>query len=233
MTAPAHRTARRAAAIRYAALAVLTLVLMALAAAWHWSPLAEQVQVDSLIDDLQQLHDPSFAPAAVLAGYVVAGLCVVPITVLIVVTAMAFDPLPAIAYALAGSLLSAALTFLIGAWLGRDAVRRLAGEGINRISRRFARGGFLAVAMLRLFPLAPFTVINIVAGASHVRLRDFLLGTLIAEGPGIVLIVAFMRGLAGAIREPSVGAFATLSAVLVVLIGLAMLLKRRFGKREA
>lgn len=219
--------------MRYAVLAVLILVLMALAAAWHWTPLARALQPGRLLDDLQQLQDLPFAPAAVLAAYVVAGLCVVPITLLVIVTAMAFDPLPAIAYGVVGSLLSAALTFLIGAWLGRDAVRRLAGERINRISRRIASGGFLAVAMLRLFPLAPFTVVNVVAGASQLKLRDFLLGTLLAEGPGIVLIVAFVRGLTGAIREPSLGAFATLSGALVLLLGLAVLLKRRFGKREA
>ena len=223
----------RAAAIRYAALAILVLIRMALAAAWHWTPLARELQPGRLLEDLQHLQDVPFAPAAVLAGYVVAGLCVVPITLLVVVTAMAFDPLPAIAYAVVGSLISAALTFLIGAWLGRDAVRRLAGERINRISRRFASGGFLAVAMLRVFPLAPFTVVNVVAGASQLKMRDFLIGTLLAEGPGIVLIVAFVRGLTGAIREPSFGAFATLSTVLLVLVGLALLLKRRFGKRDA
>ncbi len=233
MTARIHRTARRAAAIRYAALAALILVLTALAAAWHWTPLARELQPGRLLDDLQQLQDVPVAPVAILVAYVIAGLCVVPITLLIIVTAMAFDPVPAVAYGITGSLLSAGLTFLIGAWLGRDAVRRLAGERINRISRRFARGGFLAVAMVRLFPLAPFTVMNVVAGASHLKLRDFLLGTLLAEGPGIVLIVVFVRGLTGAIREPSVGAFATLTGVLVVLLGLAILLKRRFGKREA
>jgi len=232
LSASSHRNSQRAA-IRYAAFGFLTLALIALALVWRWTPLGERLRPDSLLDAVRQLQDLPFAPAMVLAGYVIAGLCVVPLTLLVVVTAMAFDPLPAVAYCVAGSLLSAALTFVIGAWLGRDAVRRLAGERINRISQRFARGGILAVALLRLFPFAPFTVVNLVAGASQVRLRDFLVGTLLAEGPGIVLIVAFVRGLTGAIREPSLGAFAILSGVLVVLIGGAMVLKRRFGKREA
>jgi phospholipase D1/2 len=219
--------------MRYAALGVLTLALLGLAAAWRWTPLSERLQLASLLDAMQQLQHLPFAPAAVLAGYVVAGLCVVPITLVVIVTAMAFDPVPAAAYGVAGSLLSAAVTFLIGAWLGRDAVRRLAGERINRISRRFADGGILAVAMLRLFPFVPFTVVNLVAGASPVTMSHFLIGTLLAEAPGIFLIVALVHQVAGAIREPSMGAFATLSGLLMVVIGLALVLKRRFGKREA
>jgi uncharacterized membrane protein YdjX (TVP38/TMEM64 family) len=219
--------------VRYAALGLVTLALLALTALWRWTPLGEYLEPASLLDDIRALQDLPFAPVAVLAGYVVAGLCVVPITLLVVVTAMAFDPAPAAGYAIAGSLASAAVTFLIGAWLGRDAVRRLGGSRINRISRRFAAGGILAVAMLRLFPLAPFTVVNVVAGASHVKLFDFLVGTLLAETPGIVLIVAAVHSFAGAVREPSLGAFATLTAILAVLIGLAMFVKHRLGKREA
>jgi phospholipase D1/2 len=45
-----------------------------------------------------------------------------------------------------------------------------------------------SMAGLRLIPIAPFTVVNLLAGAARVRLRDFLLGTLIGMGPGIVLI---------------------------------------------
>jgi uncharacterized membrane protein YdjX (TVP38/TMEM64 family) len=45
-----------------------------------------------------------------------------------------------------------------------------------------------SLAGLRLIPIAPFTIVNLVAGASGVRLRQFLAGTLIGMGPGIVLI---------------------------------------------
>ena len=226
-------SARSLLTLRVAAFAATVAVFAIAAFAWRWTSLAQWLQPSALLDAIHRLQDLPFAPAAVLAAYIVGGFLVIPITLMIVVTAMAFDPWPAIAYGLSGSLASAAISFVIGAWLGRDAVRRLAGARVNRISRSFAAGGFLSVAMLRLFPLAPFTVVNVVAGASHVGLLDFLAGTFIAETPGIVLIVAFVHGLTGAVREPSLSAFASLTLALAGIIGLAMVLKRRFAKRSA
>jgi len=226
-------SARFRLTLRVAALCLTLAIFTAVALAWRWTALAQWLQPSALLEAIHRLQDLPFAPAAVFAAYIVGGFLVVPITLMIVVTAMAFDPWPAIAYALSGSLASAAVSFVIGSWLGRDAVRRLAGARVNRISRRFASGGFLSVAMLRLFPLAPFTVVNVVAGASQVGLLDFLAGTFIAETPGIVLIVAFVHGLSGAVREPSLGAFASLTLALAGIIGLAMAVKRRVAKRSA
>jgi hypothetical protein len=74
---------------------------------------------------------------------------------------LALGPLPGFVYGLIGSLSGAALTYGIGHALGRDAVRRLAGSRLNSLSRRLARRGLLAV---RVIPVAPCTVVNLVAG---------------------------------------------------------------------
>jgi phospholipase D1/2 len=227
---PTSKHPRRAAAARYAGFGVLTFALLGLAAAWQWTPLKDHLDVGSLLEMTRRLQDMPLAPLAVLGGYIVASLCMVPITVLIAVTGLAFDPLPAIAYGLVGVFLASAVTFLAGAWLGRDAVRRLAGARINRISRKMAQGGIPAVALMRLFPFAPFTVVNIVAGASHIRLRDFLIGTMVAEGPGVVIIVLFANQVSSSLREPSAAGFATLAVALILIIWLGVMVKRRFNK---
>jgi phospholipase D1/2 len=227
--AEAHPSARHQAAMRYAAFGAILVALLCVAAAWRWTPLSEYLDPASLLERVRALRELPFAPVLVLLGYVVGSLCVVPITLLVIVTGMAFDAGPAIAYALAGILLSSAVTFLLGAWLGRNAVRRFAGARINAISRRVARGGIPAVALMRLFPFAPFTVVNLVAGASHIRLRDFLIGTMVGEGPGTILMILFVNQLAGAIREPSLGAFSAALAALIALVWLGFVLKRKFG----
>ena len=110
-------------------------------------------------------------------------------------------------------------------------MRRLAGARINRLSKRIARQGLLAMVVLRLLPLAPFTVVNLVAGASHIRLRDFLLGTLLGMAPGIAIMTAFVHQLARAIQEPSIAAFALLVTAAVLLIFTARVLYRRLTKK--
>ena len=47
------------------------------------------------------------------------------------------------------------------------------------------------MTVLRLLPIAPFTVVNLVAGASEIRARDYMLGSLFGMSPGIVLMTMF------------------------------------------
>ena len=63
-------------------------------------------------------------------------------------------------------------------------MRRFAGRRVNAVSRRLSQHGLWAMTLLRLLPIAPFSVVNLVAGASEMRLRDFLLGSLLGMLPG-------------------------------------------------
>ncbi len=226
------REAGRPVAGRLARLGILALALVLLAAAWRWTPLRDWLNLQSLVALAQGLKESSYTPLAVLGGYVVAGLLVVPVMALIAATGVVFGPLAGALYALAGTLLSAAVTYGVGRWLGRDTVRRLVGMRVNRLSKRIARRGILAVAIVRLLPVAPFSLVNMVVGASHISLRDFLLGTALGMTPGILATVTFVHQLAEAIRHPSPGTYAVLAALALLLIALALLLRRLIGGRN-
>ena len=59
------------------------------------------------------------------------------------------------------------LTYSVGSLLGRETVRRFAGAQVSRLSRRIARHGLTAILIVRILPVAPFTVVNVMAGASR------------------------------------------------------------------
>ena len=221
--------ATRPASRRLVMLGVVAAALGLLAIAWRLTPLSEFLDVGRLTAIVQRLADGPFTPVAVIGGYVLAGLLVVPVTLLIGATGFVFGPLMGGVYAITGSLASALVTYLLGRWLGRDSVRRLAGPRMNRMSRRIARRGVLAVTLLRLMPVAPFSLVNLVAGASHIRLRDFLLGSAIGMAPGILLTVVFVHNLAEAIRDPSPATFAMLATVVAALVALSVACKRLLG----
>ncbi len=227
------RGARKPAAGRLARVVIALIVLAAIAAAWRWTPLREWVSLQSIIGMARSLEDSPFAPVAVLAGYVVAGLIFVPVTVLIVATGVVFGPLLGGLYALLGAVLSAAVTYAIGRQLGRDTVRRLAGRRLNRITRRLAKKGMLAIAVLRLLPIAPFSVVNAVVGASRIRARDFLLGTAIGMAPGIAATVIFVDRVTAAVTDPGVGTFSAVAGLAALLIAVALYVNRRFGGTPA
>jgi phospholipase D1/2 len=226
------KEARRPIPWRLVGLGLLAVMLAALAIAWRSTPLREYVNLASLLDVARGLEALPFTPLAVVASYVIGGLLMVPVTLLIAVTGIVFGPVEGAIYAIFGTLLSAAVTYGIGHWLGRDTVRRLLGARVNRLSRRIAKRGILAMVIVRMLPIAPFTVVNIVSGASHLSFRDFMLGTLLGISPGIVITVTFVHNLAEAIRNPSAGTVAMLAGIAALLIGFALLLQRLFAAKK-
>ncbi|RJG06110.1 hypothetical protein D3870_08920 [Noviherbaspirillum cavernae] len=218
---------------RLLGLGALAVVLVLLAVAWRWTPLREYANLDSLVGFARGLDDLPFTPLAVVASYVIAGLVMMPVSLMIAVTGVVFGPVAGASYAIAGSLLSAAATYGIGWRLGRETVRRLVGARVNRLSQRIARRGIVAMIIVRMLPIAPFTLVNLVAGASHISFRDFMIGTLLGMLPGIVVMVTFVHYLAEAVRTPSMGSIAVLGAVVLLLVGFAMLLQRLFAGRRS
>ncbi|MDO9218635.1 MAG: VTT domain-containing protein, partial [Lacisediminimonas sp.] len=211
---------------RAIALVLLACGLILLALAWHFTPLREWINLASLIGFARALDDLPFTPLAVIACYVIGGLVMFPVTVLIAVSGIVFGPWWGACYALAGALLSASVSYRLGAWLGRDTVHRLLGARINGLSRRIARRGIVAMMVVRVVPVAPFTIVNVVAGASHIRFRDFIIGTMLGMLPGIAITVTFVHNLAEAVRRPSTETIAILAALAVLMVIFAFLLQR-------
>lgn len=198
-------------------LAALVVAAVLLAAAWRWTPLSELVNVGEIIDTLRNLRGTWTAPLIVLAIYIVAGLFVFPITVLMVATGVTFGAVQGFVYALMGAELSALVTYLIGQRYGQRVIRNLPGRWASRVRQRLARQGLLAVITLRVVPVAPFTIVNLVAGASRIRFRDFAWGTVIGMAPGALALTVFSDGVVAAISAPEPKHFAILVALAVAI----------------
>jgi uncharacterized membrane protein YdjX (TVP38/TMEM64 family) len=151
-----------------------------------------------------------------------------PVTIMILATAFIFGPISGFLYSLFGCLLAAVVTYGIGWLLGRKVVSRLAGSKLNRLNRRLARHGVLVVMTARIFPVAPFTVVNLVAGASHIRFYEYVLGTIIGMTPGITAATIFERQLEAAIRKPDLYSLAVLAVIAALIIGGVLMIKSRF-----
>jgi uncharacterized membrane protein YdjX (TVP38/TMEM64 family)/phosphatidylserine/phosphatidylglycerophosphate/cardiolipin synthase-like enzyme len=200
---------------------LLLAAVLGMAALWRWTPLSEWLDADRISAAAQWIEASRFAPLLVLVAYVVGGILVMPITLIIVATVTVFGPWQGILYSLLGAELSALVTFGLGHLLGRDAVRRLAGSRVNSVSRLLARRGALTIITLRIVPVAPFTVINVIAGVSDIRLRDFAIGNLVGMIPGVLAIAFLADRIVAYLREPTLPGIAILVvAVAVVALGL-------------
>ena len=214
-------------------LAVITLAaLLGLAAAWHWTPLGEMLDLNQLVQQARALNSNPVTPLAVILLIGFAAALAVPLTLLVVAAVLAFGATSGFLYSLAGAELAALISYGIGHNIGRDLLRRYAGKTLNAVSKRLSRRGVVAIFTLRIVPVAPFAVINLVAGASHISLRDFALGTLLGLLPGITAIALFADGLVNALREPDTSSVAWVVGLLSILVIFGYWLRRLLQRRQ-
>lgn len=210
----------------------ILLLLLGLAAAWRWTDLGEWLAPDRLAAIGESLRQMPASPLLVLGAFVLGSVLVVPVTAMIVAVILVFGPWLGVAYALGGSLLGAAATYGIGRIAGPQTVRRIAGAHVDRLSRALSRRGILAVITIRYMPVAPFAVINLVAGTTHIGLRDFMVGTLVGMAPGIVAVAIFIDRVVAAMRDPGPATVAILVAMIVLVIAAMVLLNRSLRKLQ-
>jgi len=213
-------------------LALVFIIGLALAASWRWTPLGEWLNIHAVFTDLKDLQDSWLAPFIVLAIYILGGLLVFPITLMIIATGVTFGAVYGFFYAILGSEISAIIIYLIGRRLGRVPLRRLSHHWVARISRRLAKQGMIAVITLRVIPVAPFTFVNLVAGAAHIRFRDFAVGTVLGMAPGALALTVFSDQVVSAIHTPDAERLAILFALGVIMVTGIALFSRRLLKRH-
>jgi uncharacterized membrane protein YdjX (TVP38/TMEM64 family) len=137
---------------------------------------------------------------------------------MIIATVSVFGPWAGAGYALIGTEIAALLAFGVGHVIGRDTVSRIAGSRVNRLSRKLSERGVLTIITLRIVPVAPFTVINIIAGISEIRLRDFAIGSFIGMVPGVMAISLLADRIIASLRNPSVESILVLVAVIALVV---------------
>lgn len=204
--------------LRLLILALILLILVGLAISWSWSPLRQWLDIAVIVDALKW-YGQAFGPVLATLGFAAALTLAVPLTFLTLVTLVAFGPIQGFFISIAAAALGAAVTFLLGKILGHEIVRRLGGTRVNLVSERLSRRGILAVVAVRMVPVAPFAIVNMIAGATHLSLRDMLLGTVVGMTPGTLLMMFFVDQIVDAIKRPGIAAFAIAVGLILLIVG--------------
>lgn len=173
----------------------------------------------------------------IIGIFVLVGLVCFPVTVLIAGTAAMLGPLTGLAVAMAGVAASAALSYIIGKVLGKRLFQNYTNTAFLRVRDRIAGAGVLGIAALRLIPIGPFTLVNMILGAMPVTFATFLAGTILGILPGAAAMAILGDSLASIWRNPDpqnlIYMGIALLVWLAVLIGIHFALKSerlRHGK---
>lgn len=167
-------------------------VLVPLGLLWQWLAANDLLDANTLLALMQgslAWRDTPWAGAVVVGAYLVASLTMFPLSVLVVLTGLLFGPVWGFIYSFIGTLAGSVVTFWLGRRLGRDALLRHGGTRLHGLSRYLAGRGIRTMTLVSLLPLAPFTLTNMMAGAFHIRFRDYMLGTIIGLTPGLAGII--------------------------------------------
>lgn len=225
----AHSKQRSA---RWLILGIALLLVAAAVLLWRYTPLAEVANPERVAEWMERVRTSAWAPLIVIAAFIIGGFVMFPLTLLITATAIVFSPWMAISLSLAGSIANALALYAVGHRLMRNTVTHAFGVYVEKLRRALDHSGIIAVATVRMVPVAPFTLVNLAAGAIDVRVRDYTLGTLLGLLPGTIALTAFGHQVRAIIENPTLKNVGLLTAAIVGWIVLSLGLQRMVARRK-
>ena len=210
---------------------IAVLVLVGALAAVFATGLHEYLSLDALKDNRQALLDAVasnflLTALAFIAIYAVAvGLSLPGALWLTIGGGFVFGVLPATVFVTVGATLGATIVFLLAKYVIGDALRSRAGGAIKKMEAGFQENALSYLLVLRLVPLFPFFVVNLVPAFLGVRLTTYVVGTFLGIIPGVFVYALVGAGFGEVLdRGEEVNTAAILNPqVLGALIGLAVL----------
>ncbi|QNI02306.1 TVP38/TMEM64 family protein [Halomonas sp. SH5A2] len=214
----------------------LIIILVALGVMWHLLQRYEvltQAHLTDLTRTISQWRTAPWMFAAVIAVYTGSLLVMFPLSLLVVVTGLLFGPLWGLGYATLGTLTSSVVSYWVGHWLGRDALMHYGGRHLRGLSGYLSKRGIRTMTVINLLPLAPFTLTNMLAGAFHLKFRDYMIGSTLGIVPGLAAVILLGSQLGALFTAASPQELALAVFGLAVGIGLLIALKRYASSRSA
>jgi len=202
------------------------LVLAVLAAAWRWTPLSEFLTAERVMGWAQLARETPWAPVALALAYTPAALVLFPRPVITVLLVIAFGPWLGIAYAAAGILIAALVTYYIGRALPRGALRKVAGDKAEAVGKGARRHGVLSVLAFNLLPVPPFAVQNMIAGAARIKVWEYAAGTLLSLIPALVVAAVLGDQIAAALDDGADVSWWAVGGMLAVFFAVTFFIRR-------
>lgn len=210
---------------------VPVLVLVAGAAAFFGFGLHRYVTFDTLAAHRASLvawvdgHRVA-APLAYVLAYIAAVAFSLPgATVLTLAGGFLFGIIPGAIYAVIGATIGATVIFIAARTAFADLLRAKAGSAVKRMEEGFRSNALSYLLVLRLVPVFPFFLVNLVPAFLGVKLRTYVIATFLGIIPGAVVYASVGNGL-GAVFDsggkPDLGIIFT-APILLPILGLAAL----------
>jgi phosphatidylserine/phosphatidylglycerophosphate/cardiolipin synthase-like enzyme/uncharacterized membrane protein YdjX (TVP38/TMEM64 family) len=125
-----------------------------------------------------------------MIGTVIASVISFPITFFLILGGILFGAYWGALLNWTAALAGATVSYFLGLYLGRPLFR-FGQKRVPAAANWVKQKGFWAILVLRVIGVFPFTLVNFIAGASKIRLSQYLLATALGMLPGTFLISYF------------------------------------------
>nr|WP_276575308.1 TVP38/TMEM64 family protein [Klebsiella quasipneumoniae] len=174
-------------------------------------------------------HQGAWGYLVYAALFIIATLCLIPGSLLVIAGGILFGPLTGSLLSFAAATVASSLSFLIARWLGRDLLQRYEGHTavFQAIERGIARSGSDFLILTRLVPLFPYNIQNYAYGLTAIPFWPFTLISAVTTLPGLVIYSVMASELA---REGATFAFALKLSLAGGLLFALVQMGKRFAR---
>lgn len=136
---------------------------------------------------LRVLSWGAWGPIGFMLLYAFGPSMLVPGAVMTLAAGLAFGTVRGSVYSIIGADLGALVAFGAGRFLGKGFVNSMLSGRFGETMDKIARNGFQIILYLRVFPIIPYNALNLLAGASPIRFKDYFWASIIGMIPGTIL----------------------------------------------
>ena len=158
--------------------------------------------------------------------FIVAALCLIPGSILVIVGGVLFGPVAGTLISLVAATVASALSFLLARWLGRDLLLKYVGHTtmFQTIEKGIAHSGVDFLILTRLVPLFPYNLQNFAYGITDIGFAPYAVYSALFMLPGTAVYTVAAAGLVDPANR--LACFGIAGALLVATLLAASLLKR-------
>lgn len=150
----------------------------------------------------------------VVVIYIVGSFLFLPLSLMVLATALVFSPGWAFFYSYIGSLAAGAVNFVFGHFLKPRFLEKILG----RFRKKFLRHGFRNLILFRFFPIAPYIFVNMFVASIGVKFKLYMISLFLGLIPGTLFITLMGVSLRDFIEKGT-----WRSIVMFAMIGLIVL----------
>lgn len=166
------------------------------------TPFGDLLTPEAITALLERARGATWLPPVFVLTYGVATTFALPSLIFTLACGAVFGFGWAVVLNTLGANLGANGAFLLARSLGREGVARLLGKRLEAVDRQVSEHGFLGVLFLRFILIVPYNLLNLSAGLTAIRWRDYAIATFLGMLPMTMVYTFFAGSLATQVTAP-------------------------------